>query len=90
MFIGPWYTGSDCEPKPLLSLKYNSTLLYAHLMFVLNPKGGGLGGPAGGEVGGTLSTNLWFFGQLGVYSLILRGAHVFFASREQKSLPASN
>jgi len=54
-------------------------------MFVLNPKGGGLGGAEGGAGAGTLNLNLWFFGQLGAYFLILRGAHVFFAARDAKN-----
>ena len=56
-------------------------------MFVLGPKGPGGSGSASGGSSEVFGQNLWFFGQLGVYFLLLRGAYVFFAGREEpKSL----
>jgi hypothetical protein len=50
-------------------------------MFVLNPGGGEGGAPS------QLSQNLWFFGQLSVYFVAIRGAYLFFSGREDpKSL----
>jgi hypothetical protein len=51
-------------------------------MFVLNPGGGGAND---GESSQT-RLNLRFFGQLGLYFAVIRGAYVFFASRENKAL----
>lgn len=51
-------------------------------MFVLNPGGGGDGGSSS-----QFRQNLWFFGQLGLYFVALRGAFLFFSGREdQKSI----
>jgi hypothetical protein len=48
-------------------------------MFALNPGGG-----AGAKDGAPSQSrqNLWFFGQLGLYFAAIRGAYVFFSSRE--------
>jgi hypothetical protein len=52
-------------------------------MFALNPGGDGSGADAGSKSAG--KQKLWFFGQLGLYFAVLRGAYVFFASREDKA-----
>jgi len=51
-------------------------------MFVLNPgaNGGGKIGPAASE----LSEKLWFFGRLGIYFALVRGAYIFFSGRIEK------
>lgn len=57
-------------------------------MFTLNPGGGGGKGGKGRE--SPLQQNLWFFGQLGLYFLVLRGAFHFMAgSEERKALGIS-
>jgi len=48
-------------------------------MFVLNPSGNG---GRDGSGSSQLRQNLWFFGQLGIYFCIIRGAYIFFAGRE--------
>jgi hypothetical protein len=50
-------------------------------MFVLNPGGGGAGGE---KVISPAKQQLWFFGQLGLYFVALRGAFFFFAAREER------
>jgi len=46
-------------------------------MFVLNPSGGDVGAPSQSR------QNLWFFGQLSLYFIALRGAYLFFSGREE-------
>ena len=53
-------------------------------MFVLNPGGGDGGAPS------QLRQNLWFFGQLGLYFVALRGAYLFFAGREEPKALKTN
>jgi hypothetical protein len=50
-------------------------------MFALNPGGSGAGGGKSGD--SQLRQNLWFWGQLGVYFCLVRGAFVFFSGREE-------
>jgi hypothetical protein len=51
-------------------------------MFVLNPN-------ASPSLGGESKLqNLWFFGRLGAYFCLVRGAFLFFASREDAKLAA--
>jgi hypothetical protein len=51
-------------------------------MFALNPSGSGKEQPPS-----QFRQNLWFFGQLGLYFFLVRGAHVFFSTRaENKAL----
>jgi hypothetical protein len=49
-------------------------------MFVLNPGGG-----ADSSNGGKGRQQLWFFTQLGLYFVALRGVYIFFSSREDRS-----
>jgi hypothetical protein len=53
-------------------------------MFTLNPGGGVAGGGKSGGAVSQLTQNLWFFGQLSVYFLVLRGAFVFFSARDDR------
>ncbi len=51
-------------------------------MFVLNQQGGGAAGGSGAS--SSTVQNLYFFGRLGVYFAILRGAFMFMDSRQQR------
>ena len=50
-------------------------------MFVLNP--GGSGGSSGS--GSSNNKVLWYFTQLGLYFVTLRGVYLFFNARENNS-----
>lgn len=53
-------------------------------MFVLNP--GGSGGSSGSGSGSSNSQKvLWYFAQLGLYFVTLRGVYLFFDARESKN-----
>ena len=49
-------------------------------MFVLNPGGGG--GSSSGSGSSSNQKVLWYFAQLGLYFVTLRGAYLFFDARE--------
>jgi hypothetical protein len=82
---------------PTLSKKRNiyieSIYLYAYIfifeilfcsMFVLNP--GGSGGSSGSGSGSSNSQKvLWYFAQLGLYFVTLRGVYLFFNARENNN-----
>lgn len=49
-------------------------------MFTLNPGGNGAGKSADSQ----LSQSLWFFGKLGLYFCVIRGAFLYFAGPEER------
>ena len=59
-------------------------------MFVLGPKGPGGSGGSGGGTGEVVSQNIWHFGQLSIYFLLLRGAYLYFAGREENTKTLTN
>jgi hypothetical protein len=53
-------------------------------MFVLNPGAAGKDGGGSGDPASPLQQNIYFFGQLSVYFVLVRSAYFFFSSREQQ------
>jgi hypothetical protein len=51
-------------------------------MFVLNPGASGSKGAGGGD----RQTLVWFWGQLAIYFVAIRGAYLFFSRDEQRSI----
>jgi len=53
-------------------------------MFVLNPGGGGGKAGSGGSTS-EFREKLWFFGQLGLYFVVVRGAYAYFSGRIERA-----